>query len=219
MVAIDYSTLRDNMVEGQIRTADVTAIPVIEAFRAVPRERFVPESQRPFAYIDEDVAIGSGRYLMEPAPLAKLIQLAEIRPENRVLEIGAASGYAAALLSRLASTVVALESDAGLAATARENLAALGCDNVELVEAPLAAGHAAGAPYDVILITGAVDFVPEPLFDQLAEGGRLVTVVGRGNVAMATRWTRAADGLSTWRAFNAAVMPLAEFEREPSFEF
>lgn len=222
MVAIDYTKLRDNMVEGQIRTSDVTKAAVIDAFREVPRERFVPEEWRYLAYIDEDIAVGDGetrRHLMEPAPLARLIQLAELRPEDHVLEIGTATGYSAALISRIAGTVIALESDGMLAGAARENLLALGCDNVTVVEGPLPAGHDAGAPYDVIFINGAVDFVPEALFGQLRDGGRLVAIVGRGNTGMATLWRSSKDGLSSWRAFNAAVAPLAGFERAPSFEF
>jgi protein-L-isoaspartate(D-aspartate) O-methyltransferase len=189
----------------------------------VPREAFIAPDQRDLAYIDEDIRIANTadgpRYLMEPSPLAKLMQLAEIGPGDSVLDIGCGTGYAAAILSRLAKSVVALESDPALAATAMSTLSGLGCDNVSVVNGPLPEGHAAGAPYDVIFIGGSVEKVPETLLDQLAEGGRLVAVEGQGNSGVARLFLKTGGGVTGRGAFNAAIKPLPGFERIRAFEF
>ncbi|RVC68204.1 protein-L-isoaspartate O-methyltransferase, partial [Mesorhizobium sp. M2A.F.Ca.ET.046.02.1.1] len=135
-MSADFSERRVKMVDGQVRTTDVTSAPLIEAMLSVPREAFVDAGQRDLAYIDEDIRISNGangsgpRYLMEPSPLAKLLQLAEIDASDSVLDVGCGSGYSAALLSRLARSVVALESDPALAETAKSTLSSLGCENV-----------------------------------------------------------------------------------------
>ena len=134
----DFSELRTKMVDGQVRTTDVTDPAIIEAMLTVPREAFVDEKRRALAYIDEDIEIARGRYLMEASPFAKLVQLADIRPGETVLDVGAGTGYSAAVLSRLAGRVVALESDAALAERARAALAVLEADNVAVVTGPLA---------------------------------------------------------------------------------
>lgn len=194
-MSADFSELRVKMVDGQVRTTDVTSAPLLEAMLTVPREVFVGDRQRDLAYIDEDIRIGDGtggaRYLMEASPLAKLMQLAEINATDSALDVGCGTGYASAILSRLARSVVALESDSALAQTAASTLSGLGCGNVTVVEGALAQGHAAKAPYDVIFIGGSVEKVPAPLLDQLAEGGRLVAVEGRGNSGVARLFFKA----------------------------
>ena len=160
----DFSELRVKMVDGQVRTTDVTDPAIIEAMLTMPREAFVDEERRPLAYIDEDIEIARGRYLMEPSPFAKLVQLADIRPGETVLDVGAGTGYSAAVLSRLAGRVVALESDPALAERARAALAGLAIDNVTVVIGPLAARPCRAAPYDVIFVEGAVDDLPDALF-------------------------------------------------------
>ena len=218
-MSTDFSELRTKMVDGQVRTTDVTDPAIIEAMLTIPREAFVDERMRPLAYIDEDLEIAHGRYLMEPSPFAKLVQLAEIRPGETVLDVGAGTGYSAAVLSRLAGRVVALESDSVLAERARAALATQAIDNVTVVTGPLAAGHTDAAPYDVIIVEGAVDVLPDALLAQLREGGRLVAVEGRGNAGVARIYLRS-DGIVTGRrAFNAAVKPLPGFERIPAFVF
>ena len=211
------------MVDGQIRTTDVTSAPLLTALLTVPREEFVGPGQRDLAYIDEDIRIGLGsdgpRYLMEPSPLAKLLQLAEIDANDTVLDVGCGTGYSAALLSRLARSVVALESDSALAEIAASRLSALGYGNVSVVQGPLRQGHAGGAPYDVIFVGGSVEEVPETLLDQLGEGGRLVAVEGRGNAGIARLFLKTTGVVSGRRAFNAAIKPLPGFERVRAFEF
>jgi len=224
-MSADFSERRVKMVDGQIRTTDVTSAPLIEAMLSVPREAFVGAGQRDLAYIDEDIRISDGvdgggaRYLMEPSPLARLLQLAEVDEGDSVLDVGCGTGYSAALLSRIARSVVGLESDAALAEAARSTLSAQGCQNVTVVTGPLSQGHAAKAPYDVIFVGGSVGEVPAALLDQLAEEGRLVAVEGQGNSGVARLFFKAGGVVTGRRAFNAAIKPLPGFERIHAFEF
>lgn len=219
----DFAERRVKMVDGQIRTTDVTSAPLLEAFLSLPREVFVSAGQRDLAYIDEDIRIADGpqgpRFLMEPSPLAKLMQLAGVGADDRALLIGCGTGYSAAILSRLAASVVALESDAGLAERASATLAELGCDNVTIVQGALREGHMAGAPYDVIFIDGSVEELPESLAEQLAEGGRMVAVEGQGNAGIARLFVKTEGVVTGRRAFNAAIKPLPGFERVEAFVF
>jgi protein-L-isoaspartate(D-aspartate) O-methyltransferase len=158
--------------------------------------------------------------VMEAGPLARLVQLAGIAATDRVLDVGATTGYAAAILSRLAGSVVALESDAELAATAQANLSALGIDNVEVVVGPLTAGSPDKGPFDVILIEGAVELVPEALMAQIADGGRIIAVMGaNGLAAKATVYTRSGDSVSGLPVFNTHVRPLSDFRQPKAFVF
>jgi protein-L-isoaspartate(D-aspartate) O-methyltransferase len=197
----------------------VTDPAILDAMGSLPRETFVDEKRRPLAYLDEDIQIAPGRYLMEPSPFAKLLQLAEITPSDHVLDVGTGTGYSAAVLSRLAASVVALESDATLAARAREALATTASTNVEVVTGALSAGHPAARAYDVIVIEGAIETLPESLTAQLAEGGRLVAVEGSGNAGVARLYLKTGGVITSRRAFNAALKPLPGFERTPAFEF
>jgi protein-L-isoaspartate(D-aspartate) O-methyltransferase len=223
---INFDELRVRMVDGQVRTTDVTDRRLLGALLDVPREAFVPADKRPIAYIDEDVAVlaagapGGPRYLVEPSPFAKLVQLAAIGAGDAVLDVGCATGYSSAVIAHLARSVVALESDPGLARTASETLPGLGHDNVVVAQGPLEQGHSAKAPYDVIVLEGAVDFVPQALFSQLKNGGRLVAVEGRGNAGVAKLYVKDEDGkVAGRRVFNAAIPALPGFRREPSFQF
>lgn len=217
----DFQTLRTKMVDNQIRTTDVTDLATLEAFLSVPREAFVPDDRKELAYIDEDILLEgeTGRYLMEPSPLAKLVQLAEVKSDDLVLDVGCGSGYAAAVLSQLAGSVIALESDSGLSAKAGAILSELGYDNVVIVSGDLASGHQAEAPYDVILIEGAVDYVPQALKDQLKDGGRLIAVEGRGNLGIARVYTKENSTVSCRDVFNLSVKSLREFARKAEFSF
>ncbi|TYR30991.1 protein-L-isoaspartate O-methyltransferase [Mesorhizobium microcysteis] len=215
----DFQEQRVKMVDGQVRTTDVTDVAILSAMLDLPREDFVPEQRRPLAYIDEDIEVAPGRYLMEPSPFARLLQLAKIRHTDLVLDVGCGTGYSTAVLSRLASFVVGLESDAELAARAGQTLSSLGCENVSVVEGPLPAGHAEQAPYDVIFVNGAVDELPSSLTDQLKDGGRLVAVLGEGNAGRALLHVKEGGLVSASHGFNAAVRPLPEFRRVQAFQF
>lgn len=216
---MDFEAARIKMVDNQIRTTDVTDLEILNAFLRVPREDFVPSARRPLAYIDEDVPIGSGRFLMEPSPFAKLIQFAGIRSSDAVLDVGCGTGYSAAILSQLAGSVVALESDASLAQAAGDNLRRNGFADVVLVQGELNAGHPSGGPYDVILFEGAVEEVPAVFFGQLGQGGRLVVVEGHGNAAAARRYLKEDGVVSNRFGFNCSVKPLPGFERIRQFVF
>jgi len=219
---IDYEKARTNMVDCQIRPNDVTNHDIIQAFLAVPRENFVSAAQKPLAYIDEDLplaSIDSTRYLMEAMSMSKLIQLADIGRDDIVLDIGCATGYSSAVLSKLCTSVVAIESDGELAEQATQNLLELGCDNAVVAHAPLEKGLAGEGPYGVIFIGGAVDELPSGLTDQLKEGGRLVVVEGHGNAGVACLYTRDNGIIGRRLAFNCAVMPLPGFEKAAEFVF
>jgi protein-L-isoaspartate(D-aspartate) O-methyltransferase len=222
---MDFATLRTKMVDSQLKTEGVTDQAVLAAFGAVPRERFVPTRLKPLAYVDNDILIkpadgtSSGRYLMEPAPLARLIQAAEINPDDTVLVVGAGVGYSAAVVARLARGVAAVEADTALASEAVKHLAAIGVSNAAVVTGDPAAGYPKGAPYDVILIDGAVEVVPPALFEQLHEGGRLVAIVGAGRTAQGTVYTRTGDDIGSRPVFNAGVHPLPGFEKPAAFVF
>jgi protein-L-isoaspartate(D-aspartate) O-methyltransferase len=214
---IDFEAARVKMVENQIRTTDVTAHSVLQAFLTVQRENFVPAKSKSLAYIDNDVEICPGRFLMEASPLAKLLQLAAITKFDTVLEIGAGSGYVSALLSILAKSVVSIESDEALAAQATDNLS--GAQNVTVVTGDMEKGVPDQGPYDVIFIAGSIEDVPAELDAQLKDGGRLIAVLGYGNAAQATLFMKEQGVLSKSAHFNASIKPLPGFRRTKDFVF
>lgn len=217
---MDFAAARANMVDCQLRTNKVRDARLLHAFETVPRELFVPENRRSIAYVDEDLQLSPGRFLIEPMVLARLLQAANITPEDLVLEIGGASGYGSAILAYLGATVVSLESDKDLAAAAAEAQAKLGIGNVLIVVGPLRHGYDKQAPYNVIVINGAVSEIPAAITDQLAEGGRLVGVVredtGPGQAVLVERH---GANISRRVLFDAATPVLPEFERTPGFVF
>ncbi len=217
---MDYAACRHNMVENQIRTNRVTDSLIIEAMDILPREAFLPEDLRGVAYVDEDIPIGAGRYLMEPLVIARLLQAAEIKPEDVILEIGCGAGYVSAVLARMASVVVALESDAGLVARTNAALTELGLDTVAVVEGPLRDGHVRQAPYDVIFFGGAVAEVPDAIVGQLAEGGRMVAIIkGHDGIGKGPLFLRVGGVVSRREVFNASTPFLPGFEPIQKFEF
>jgi protein-L-isoaspartate(D-aspartate) O-methyltransferase len=220
MTMPDYSAARFHMVEGQIRVNKVTDEALTDALMAVPRELFVPKSARGVAYVDEDIPIAPGRFLMEPMVLARLLNEARVRPTDIVLDLACGTGYASALLARMAATVVAVEDDPELAARASEVLGELNVDNVAVVQAPSEAGYPEQAPYDVILINGAVAEIPQPVFDQLNEGGRLVTIVApKGRMGQARVYAKVGGVVSHRVIFEAGTPMLPGFAPKPAFEF
>jgi protein-L-isoaspartate(D-aspartate) O-methyltransferase len=216
----DYAAARLNMVESQIRPNRVTDPRVVGAMFELPRERFVPDALRGIAYVDEDVPLGANRFLMEPMVLARLLQTARIEAGDTVLDVGCGTGYGAAVMAQMAARVGALESDAALARQAQTVLSALGVGNVEVVTGPLNQGYARGAPYNVIVFSGAVQHVPAAIIEQLAEGGRLVAVVATpGEPGRATMFTKVAGALSHRVVFDAGSRLLPGFELEAGFAF
>lgn len=218
---VDFAQARRTMVDGQIRTNDVTDLKLIDAFLDVPREDFVSAARRPIAYLDSDIPVdGQGaRVLLNPMVLAKLLQAAGVTATDRVLDVGCTTGYAAAVLTRVAGHVVAIDEDAGLARIAGETLAAQGVANAAVVAGPLTAGWEKDGPYDVILVEGAVEVAPTALLSQLAEGGRLVAVVGSGPMGKATIYRLASGRATAQPLFDACAPVLPGFARAPAFVF
>ena len=215
----DATTARRLMVDGQIRTADVTDAALLDAMLTVPREQFLPPTLAPLAYVDADIQVGKGRALLRPMVLAKLLQAADIRAGERVLDIGCATGYSAAILARLGASVVALEEDADLAKAARSALAGAGVTNSEVVIGPLAAGWPAGAPYDLILLDGAAEIVPEALGAQLKPEGQLIGIGGRPPALKGMIYRFIEGRFVGLPVFDAAAVLLPGFRAPLSFVF
>lgn len=215
----DFAHARTVMVDNQLRTSGITDRRLLSAMGEVPRELFVPEVRRPLAYIDQAIALDGNRKLGAPAPFAKLVQLAAIGGDDHVLDLGCGTGYSAAVLGRLAQSVVAVDSDGGLIATARAALGDAGASNVTLIEGPLDTAGRSKGPYDVIVIEGVVSAVPEALFAQLKPEGRLVAPISTdGRPAVAHLFARSGKGIAASRAFDAALPPLSA-TREDRFVF
>jgi protein-L-isoaspartate(D-aspartate) O-methyltransferase len=218
-----FSTARQKMVDGQVRPSDVTDIRIIDAMLAVPREAFVPENQRALTYLDLDLDVSDGgslkRFLIKPVVIAKMLQAADIEDTDNVLVAGCATGYAAAIVARLAGRVTATESDPGHAAKAREVLAGLGLANVAFRAADVAEGDPSNAPYDVIVLDGATEIVPDRLYGQLKDGGRLVGVFAMTKPPRATIVTRSHGDFGNRALFDATVPVLPGLERRPEFVF
>jgi protein-L-isoaspartate(D-aspartate) O-methyltransferase len=218
-----FSTARQKMVDGQVRPSDVTDAGVIDAMLTVPREAFVPQNQRALAYLDLDLDVSEGgpakRFLIKPVVIAKMVQAADIKDTDDVLVVGCASGYLAALVAKLARQVTATECDPSLVAKARGALAELGIANVTVKAAAVAAGDSANAPYDVIILNGATEIVPDGLYRQLREGGRLVGVFATTQPQRAMIVTRSHGDFGNRALFDAAIPVLPGLERPPAFVF
>ena len=219
-----FSTARQKMVDGQVRTSDVTDHRILDAMLALPREEFVPEDKRALAYLDLDLDVAQSgadsRFLVKPALTAKLLQAAAILETDSVLVVGAATGYAPAVAARLAAKVMATESDPALITKGKEIFGRLGlADNVTFQTAEAAAGDSAGAPYDVIILNGATEIVPEKLYAQLRDGGRLLGVfaITRAPRAMIVRRSHGDFGIRP--LFDAAAPVLPGLERAQEFVF
>ncbi len=213
----DFAAARRHMVDGQIRTADVTDLRIIAAMLEVPRERFMPPASVSLAYLDLDAPVSATRRLLKPMVLAKLIQAVQIGATDRVLDAGCATGYTAAVLARIAERVVALEPDPGLAKAATDALSAL--PNVDVVSARLTDGWPQGAPYDVVILDGATEIVPQTLCRQLKDGGRLVCVLGAGPGSKAMIYRRSGTEVGGRAIFDASATLLPGFAKTLAFAF
>ncbi len=219
----NYAAARHNMVESQVRPNGITDHRIIDAMANIRREEFVPLERKSIAYLDEDVLLkagapGEARYLIEPMAFARMVHLATIKPSDAVLIVGAGTGYGARVVAGLARSVVGLESDAELAGQAKKMVA--DCENVKIVEGSLPGGHAALGPYDVILVEGRIIEVPEGLFGQLNNEGRIVAAVGVGDVAKITVSSLNDGHRSTRSVFDVSIAPLPGFPvAKPAFVF
>ncbi len=215
----DTAAARRMMVDGQIRPSDVTSLDLIAAMLAVPRELFVPAALAGQAYRDGEIALGAGRSLLRPMVFAKLIQGAQVGVRDYVLDVGCGTGYSSAVLSRLVGSVVALEEDAALARRAQDGLKAAGAAHVSLVTGPLTAGWPAAAPYDLILLNGATEIVPDRLGRQLKPNGRLACILGRAPNGKAMIYRLIEGRLVGRPIFDAAAPVLPGFVAPPAFVF
>ncbi len=217
----DFALARRNMVEGQLRPNRVTNAALLEAIGELPRERFLPDALRSVAYADDDVPLGGGRFLMEPMVLGRLVQALQPAAGHSALAVASGRGYGAALLARLVKSVVALEGDASLAQAAGQTIKSLGIGNVRQLAGKPDEGAPESAPYDLILIEGAVRLIPQALLDQLAEGGRLAAVVAGppATMGVANLVVKSGGVTSSRPLFEAGTPALPGFASPPRFTF
>ncbi|KPN63065.1 protein-L-isoaspartate(D-aspartate) O-methyltransferase [Aliiroseovarius crassostreae] len=213
----DFAARRTMMVDTQVRPSDVTKFPIIDAMLSVPREDFVPDAKREAAYMGENIDLGAGRVVLEPRTLAKMLDALDIQSDELVLDLGCGLGYSAAVLARLADFVVAVESDESMAADAQSKLSEFGADNVAVIQGEPSEGNAKNGPYDVIIVQGAVEQVPDALLEQLKDGGRMAAIFADGKLGT-VRIGYKMDGSIVWRhAFNAGAPVVSGFEAVRAF--
>lgn len=213
----EFAARRMMMVDTQVRPSDVTKFPIIDAMLSVPRETFVPDDKREAAYVGENLTLAPGRVVLEARTLAKLLDALDIQPGDLVLDLGCGLGYSAAVIARLAETVVAVEQDETLAADAQRILSEEGVDNAVVVTGKLVDGAAKCAPYDVITVEGGVEIIPDTVLAQLKDGGRIGAVFMDGAVGTAKVGYKT-EGRMTWRpVFNAAAPVLPGFQMTRGF--
>jgi len=216
---MDFARARDFMVESQVRPNDVTDLRILGAMRTLPRERFAPAQKRALAYADLELEVAPGRCLLRPRDLSKLIQSLAPQPHERALEIAGATGYGAAVLAACCKEVVTLDSDADLSFAARAALESCGITTVKTVSTAAADGWKDAAPYDVILLNGAAEIVPDAWLQQLAPGGRLGVIVRDGVAGAARIYTRSEDATAYRTMFDAFPPVAPGLTRPPAFAF
>ena len=213
----DYTSRRTMMVDTQVRPSDVTKFPIIDAMLDVRREIYVPDALREAAYVGENLYIGDGRILLEARTLAKMLDALSIDPADVVLDLGCGLGYSTAILAHMCEFVVAVEDDDARAEDAQTLLSAQGIDNAAVMAGPLAEGAAKSGPYDIIMVQGAVETVPDAILAQLRDGGRIACVFSEGSLGV-VRVGHKLDGVMNWRfAFNASAPVVAGFEKSAEF--
>ncbi|MCL7408255.1 protein-L-isoaspartate O-methyltransferase family protein [Marivivens donghaensis] len=213
----DYTTRRTMMVDTQVRPSDVTKFPIIDAMLSVPREAFVPSTMREAAYIGENLDIGGGRVLLEPRTLAKMLDVLDIKPTEVILDIAPGLGYSTAVLAHMAEFVIGVEDDESRAEEAQSILSEQGIDNAAIISGALSEGAAKSGPYDVIILQGAVEVLPDSLLAQLKDGGRIVSIFAEGDLGV-VRIGYKMDQRINWRmAFNAGAPVLTGFAKKAEF--
>lgn len=214
----DYAALRTTMVDTQIRPSDVTKFTVIEAMLNVPREAYVPDSQRDAAYVDTCVDLEKGRVVLDARTLAKMLDALDIQNDELVLDVGCGLGYSSAIVARMAEAVIAVEDDEARANEAQSTLSEQGVDNAVLHTGALTAGAPEHGPYDVILLQGGVEQIPDTLLAQLKEGGRIAALFVEGALGV-VRVGYKIDGDINWSfAFNAGAPVMPGFEKPRAFQ-
>lgn len=206
--SMDFAQARKAMVDNQLRTSNVTDRRILRAMGEVPRESFIPARRQALAYIDEAHDLGGGRSLAAPAQFAKLIQLADVLATDVVLDLGAGTGYSTVVLAQLAHDVIGVESDGAMVAHGNTEVSKLALTNARLVQAALSAAPKAAGGYDLIVLEGAVERVPQGLFALLKDGGRLVATLQSGATAVANLFVKSGAGINSRAAFNASLPPL-----------
>lgn len=213
----EFARRRTIMVDTQVRPSDVTKFPIIDAMLTIPREAFVPAALKEAAYAGENLGVARGRTLLDPRTFAKILEAVNIQPTDLVLDVACGMGYSSAIAAHMAEAVIALDDNADLCAEAENALSYIGADNVAVVEGPLEAGAAQHGPYDVILIQGGVETIPEALTDQLKDGGRIAAIFEDGRLGT-VRVGLKSDGVMSWRyAFNADAPVLKSFRKSAEF--
>lgn len=215
----DFTTQRTMMVDTQIRPSDVTKFPIIDAMLTVPREQYVPASLRLTAYMDGLLALGGGRAMLEPRVLAKMLDALDIQPTELVLDLGCGLGYSSAVIAQLAQAVVAVEEEDAMASEAEAALGAAGVDNVAVITAPLVDGAPQHGPYDVIVLQGGAETLPDSLVAQLKDGGRMACLIIEGNLGTCKIGLKTGEKISWRSAFNATAPVLPGFYNTPAFQF
>ena len=215
----DFTQRRVTMVDTQVRPSDVTKFPILDAMLSVPREAYVEEAKRDLAYADMPIDLGGGRQLLDARAISKLLEALTPSPTDLVLEIGAGAGYTTAILARMAEAVVAVEEDEDLARDAEAVLSEQGVDNAALVQGPLIDGSAKHGPFDMVMIFGGVNAVPDAIVDQLKDGGHIAAIFMEGAVGEARVGVKTGGRISWRMAFNATAPLLPGFAKAPSFAF
>ena len=218
---MDFKIARKNMVENQIRANKVTSLNVINAFLDVPREKFVPDALQEISYVDEDIQLSRNRFMMKPMILARLFQSLNLKGNENILHVGSNSGYGSAILSRMCSSVISLESDKKLFETSIHTFLNMGFDNVVPLHGSMENGVEKEAPFDIIFIEGSIETEPKSLFGQLNENGKLIAIIRPANIKIgkAKLFFKISNEIGLENLFDAQVSKLSIFKSKTKFSF
>ena len=218
---MDFKIARKNMVENQIRANKVTSLSVINAFFDVPREKFVPDALQEISYVDEDIQLSRNRFMMKPMILARLFQSLNLKGNENILHVGSNSGYGSAILSRMCSSVISLESDKKLFETSIHTFSNMGFDNVVPLHGSMENGVEKEAPFDIIFIEGSIETEPKSLFGQLNENGKLIAIIRPANIKIgkAKLFFKISNEIGLENLFDAQVSKLSIFKSKTKFSF